>query len=103
MKGREISVHAGTGAAPVEPPTETSAGQYKVMAMVVLGLLVYAVILVPAGFIIGTTILILWQAQLFERRKWIRNLVVSILFSIIDYYLFVHILEVMLPEGILSL
>lgn len=71
--------------------------------MIVLGLVVYAVILVPVGFIISTTILILWQAQLFERGKWIRNLVVSILFSIFVDYIFVHILEVMLPMGILSL
>lgn len=93
----------GADSAPAEPPTETSAGQYKVMAMIVLGLLVYAIILVPVGFIISTTILILWQAQVFERGKWIRNLVVSILFSILVYYIFVHILEVMLPVGILSL
>jgi ammonia channel protein AmtB len=52
---------------------------------------------------ISTTILILWQAQLFERGKWIRNLVVSILFSIVVYYLFVHVLEVMLPVGIITL
>ena len=90
-------------AAPAEPPIETSAGQYKVMAMVVLGLVVYAVILVPVGFIIGTSVLIVWQAQLFQKGKWIRNLVVGIPFSILVYYLFVHFLEVMLPEGILPL
>lgn len=93
----------GADSAPAKLPTKTSAGQYKVMALIVLGLLVYAAILVPVGFIISTTILILWQAQLFERGKWIRNLVVGLLFSILVYYIFVHILEVMLPVGILSL
>ena len=92
----------GTVSAAAELPAETSAGQYKVMAMLVLGLLVYAVILIPVGFIISTIILILWQAQIFERGKWIRNLVVSIVFSVLVYYLFAHILEVMLPTGILS-
>lgn len=92
----------GTVSAVAELPAETSAGQYKVMAMLVLGLLVYAVILIPVGFIISTIILILWQAQIFERGKWIRNLVVSIVFSVLVYYLFAHILEVMLPTGILS-
>lgn len=88
--------------APVEAPGKTAAGAYKAMGMIVLGLLVYAVILVPAGFIISTAVLILWQAQVFERGKWIRNLVVGVLFSVLVYYLFVHILEVMLPPGILS-
>ena len=72
------------------------------MALIILGLLIYAVILIPVGFIISTTILILWQAQMFERGKWIRNLVVSIVFSCVVYYLFAHVLEVMLPTGILS-
>jgi putative tricarboxylic transport membrane protein len=93
----------GSDLALAEPPTKISAGQYKVMGMIILGLVVYGVILVPVGFIISTTILILWQAQLFERGKWIRNLVVSILFSIVVYYLFVHVLEVMLPVGIITL
>lgn len=93
----------GAGAAPAEPPVKTTAGQYKIMAMVILGLLVYAVMLVPVGFIISTTLLILWETQLFQKGKWIRNLVVSIPFSIIVYYLFVRVLEVMLPMGILPL
>ncbi len=92
----------GADSAPAEPPKKTSAAQYKIMALIILGLLIYAAILIPVGFIISTTILILWQAQLFERGKWIRNLVVSILFSIVVYYLFAHVLEVMLPVGILS-
>lgn len=100
---RVIRKPEGGEAAPAEPPAKTTAGQYKVMGLVILGLLVYAVILVPVGFIISTTILILWQAQLFQKGKWIRNLVVSIPFSILAYYLFVHVLEVMLPMGILPL
>ena len=92
----------GADTTPAESPAETSAAQYKIMGMIILGLLVYAAILIPVGFILSTTMLILWQAQLFEKGKWIRNLVVSILFSIVVYYLFAHVLEVMLPTGILS-
>ena len=84
-----------------EPPSKTSAGQYKIMGMVVLGLVLYGVMLIPVGFIISTSALIVWQAQLFQKGKWIRNLVVGIPFSIVVYYLFVHLLEVTLPGGIL--
>ena len=88
-------------AVPAETSSQTSAEQYKIMGMVLLGLVLYAVMLVPVGFIISTSGLIVWQAQLFEKGKWIRNLVVGIPFSILIYYLFVHFLEVMLPGGIL--
>lgn|GEM_PF-1456980 len=102
FQAKQKPAGADTAPASTEAATKTSAGQYKVMAMVILGLLVYAILLIPAGFIISTTLLILWEAQLFEKGKWIRNLLVSVLFSIAVYYLFVRVLEVMLPAGILS-
>lgn len=98
-----LGMRQKTGGAPVraEQAAKTSAVQYKVMGMVVLGLLLYAFILVPAGFIVSTAILIVWQARLFQKGKWVRNLIVGILFSVIFYYIFVHVLEVMLPRGFL--
>ena len=95
---------AGLGAsAQVEPETKTSAKQKKIIVMILLGLLVYAAILVPVGFIISTTLCILYQAQLYERGKWVRNLTVSIPFSFLVYYIFVYRLDVSLPAGILEI
>jgi putative tricarboxylic transport membrane protein len=86
-----------------ETETKTSAKQKKGMIMILLGLLVYAVILTPLGFIISTTLCILYQTQLFEKGKWVRNLVVSIPFSFLVYYIFVYRLEIILPAGILEI
>jgi putative tricarboxylic transport membrane protein len=92
-----------TASAQVEADTKTSAKQKKIIIMILLGLLVYAAILVPVGFIISTTLCILYQAQLLQKGKWGRNLAVSIPFSLLVYYVFVYLLEITLPAGILQI
>lgn len=74
--------------------------KYKTVVLVVAGLLVYAVMLEPVGFIISTTLLVLYSARLFEKGKWVRNIASSLLFSVAVYYTFVNLLDVMLPSGI---
>ena len=91
------------------PPTDAAAPpsirvrleKYKTVVLVVFGLLVYGAMLEPVGFVISTTLLVFYSAQLFEKEKWVRNLIVSSLFSLSVYYSFVHLLDVLLPEGIL--
>ena len=99
---RQTPDAAGDAAVSPAPVPKTSLDQYKVLGLVTLGLLVYAAILDPIGFIISTALLIIWQAQLFEKGKLMRNLVVGVLFSLLVYYVFVHVLGVMLPAGILA-
>jgi putative tricarboxylic transport membrane protein len=86
-----------------EAEAKTAFKQKKIKIMVLLGLLVYAAILIPVGFIISTFVCINYQAQLFERGKWVRNLAVSIPFSFLVYYVFVYLLEITLPAGILEI
>ena len=86
----------------VAQPTFEGYKQYKTVVLIVIGLLVYGTILDPVGFIISTTLLVLWSAYLFEKGKWVRNVVVSLLFSISVYYCFVHVLDVMLPPGLIN-
>jgi len=95
--GVEAEPKTDTGAAPT-----ISAGfdKYKTVVLVVAGLLVYAFMLEPVGFIISTTLLVLYSAWLFEKGKWVRNIVSSLLFSFAVYYTFVNLLDVMLPSGI---
>ncbi len=96
--------HESTPATDVEeaPPASTGVDKYKIVVLVVLGLVVYGIMLEPVGFVISTTLLVLYSARLFEKGKWVRNGVVSLLFSISVYYSFVHLLDVMLPAGILE-
>jgi putative tricarboxylic transport membrane protein len=86
-----------------EPETKTSAKQKKIVIMILLGLVIYALILTPVGFIVSTIICINYQAQLLEKGKWVRNLVVSVPLSFLVYYVFVYLLEITLPAGILEI
>ena len=100
----EVERKAGADAStPSGPETRTSAKQKKVVILILLGLLVYAAILIPVGFIISTILCILYQAQLYQRGKWVRNLTVSVPFSFLVYYVFVYQLDVALPAGILEI
>jgi len=85
-----------------ESAPKISAGfdKYKTVVLVVAGLLVYGFMLEPVGFIISTTLLVLYSARLFEKGKWVRNILSSLLFSLAVYYTFVNLLDVMLPSGI---
>jgi putative tricarboxylic transport membrane protein len=94
-----------------QPSPETPAAQptsprghkkQVILVLIVAGLVVYGAILDRAGFIISTTLLVLWSARLFEKGKWVRNVIVSLVFSCSVYYCFVYLLGVSLPAGILK-
>lgn len=103
-----IFINEAPGKKAAEPEADHAAAstiserfdKYKTVVLVVAGLLVYGFMLEPVGFIISTTLLVLYSAWLFEKGKWVRNIVSSTLFSLAVYYTFVNLLDVMLPEGI---
>ena len=86
-----------------ETEAKISTKQKRVSILILVGLLVYAAILTPVGFIISTIACINYQAQLFQKGKWVRNLGVSVPFSLLVYYVFVYLLEISLPAGILEI
>ena len=88
-----------------EPVPQPASGRFKTnmtLVLVIAGLAAYAAILDTIGFIISTTLLVIWSARMFEKGKWVRNVIVSLLFSITVYYCFVNLLEVTLPVGVLG-
>ena len=87
--------------------TEEEAGatwrdKYQTLLLVLLGLIVYAVFLVPLGFIICTAFLLLYEARLLQPGHWVRNVLVAVGFSVGVYLTFVKFLNVMLPAGVLG-
>jgi putative tricarboxylic transport membrane protein len=95
-----------TQALPDTPaPQPAARGRYRkntILVLIVAGLVIYGFILDKAGFIVSTTLLVLWSARLFEKGKWVRNVIVSVVFSVTVYYCFVQLLGVSLPAGILK-
>ena len=63
---------------------------------------VYLAIVIPVGFVLSTAAFLMAVTSLYAPKKWIRNLVFSVLFSVAVYVAFVFGLAVYLPVGILG-
>lgn len=98
---REMTKSQPPPDAPAAQPASVGYKKNMTLVLIIVGLVLYGVILETVGFVISTTLLILWAARLFEKGKWVRNSIVGILFSIVVYYCFVQLLEVSLPAGVL--
>lgn len=62
----------------------------------------YLFIFIPVGFLLSTAVFLFAMTTLYNRRKWIRNLVFSVVFSAVIYFAFKNGLGVYLPPGILG-
>jgi putative tricarboxylic transport membrane protein len=88
-------------AAPVTPSTEPSDWRHIwVLAGVVVWTGLYYVLFDKAGYVVATTVYLLALMSWFNRGKWIANVMTSVLFSALSYYMFLK-LDVRLPQGIL--
>lgn len=56
----------------------------------------------PLGYILSSAIFLIGLMVFFNRGKWIANILTAALFPVGSFYLFVHVLGVTLPSGILS-
>jgi putative tricarboxylic transport membrane protein len=76
--------------------------RYRAVLLVLAGLIVYGIILVPVGFVLATAFLIIYEARLLQSGKWVRNAAVGFGVGAGVYLIFVKLLNVMLPAGILG-
>jgi putative tricarboxylic transport membrane protein len=82
--------------------TESIKVDHKTQALVVLGIAVYIVLFESLGYVISTALLCIYETAVFEAKHWVRNVLVGAGFSVAVYLLFVHILNVGLPKGVLG-
>ena len=97
-KGRMVPPATEAGASAPEPWLK----KYRAVLLVLAGLLLYGFILVPVGFILSTAFLIIYEARLLQPGKWMRNAAVGFGMGAGVYLIFVKLLNVMLPAGILG-
>ncbi len=76
--------------------------RYRGIILVILGLVIYGLILVPVGFILATSFLIIYEARVLQPGTWVRNVVLGFGSSALAYFTFIKLLNVMLPAGILG-
>lgn len=62
---------------------------------------IYIVTFEPLGFIVATTVYLLVLTAYFNRGRWLMNVLTSVLFSAISYFMFTKLLGVNLTPGIL--
>lgn len=71
------------------------------VAGVAISLTVYMVLFSLLGYALSTIFLVGATLRLLEMRGWTRIVLISILTSVLSYYIFNNMLEVPLPQGIL--
>lgn len=95
---RSFRVGEGRAGSP-ELPEGVEKEDRKTQLLVLLGIVVYIFALEPLGYVISTFLLCFYETAVFEARHWVRNILSSAGFSIGVYYVFVYILDVLLPTG----
>lgn len=77
-------------------------GNWKSPAVCILILLVYTALMEDLGYLPSTLLfLVAWQI-LIERANWRRTVIIAIIGTTVMYLLFVYLLSVALPMGILE-
>lgn len=77
--------------------TEHSLLSRKMIVLTVISSLVYALIFEHFGYVISTFLFIAFIMTVLEKNKIVRNLIVSLIFSIAVYYVFFYLLGISLP------
>lgn len=78
-------------------------GNWKAPSLAVLIMVVYTAAMEDLGYVPSTFLfLIAWQ-KIIEREKWPKTAAIAVLGTLSMYALFVYLLKVALPEGILGI
>ena len=75
---------------------------FKSLAMVAGSMLTYPLLIERAGFIIATTVVFFGVSFAYGAKNLLKNLAISVIFSLIVYFAFSKGLNVSLPAGILG-
>lgn len=95
LRARKTASAAPKSAPPAGPNT------YHIVAGVVVWTFLYFLVFEKLGYVIATAIFLLALMAFFHRGKWVSNVLTSVLFCVISYWLFTKLLGVNLARGIL--
>ncbi|MFK4085159.1 tripartite tricarboxylate transporter TctB family protein [Kribbella sp. NPDC020789] len=66
-------------------------------------LVLYALLVVPLGYVIATALLFFAAARILGSRQLVRDIVVALVLAVVVYIAFTRFLDISLPEGVLGL
>lgn len=81
---------------------ETEATNWRTVGLAVASLLVYAFLLAPLGYVVATTVFFPVVARVFGSRKWLRDIIIGLVVSVVLFVGFTQFLGVRLPAGVLE-
>ena len=84
-------------------PGASREAAYIVVAGVVVWTFLYFLVFERLGYVIATSLYLLVLTSFLHRGKWVTNVLTSVLFASVSYYMFVKLLGVNLAPGILPL
>lgn len=85
-----------------QKPTSTFRPDGLVVPLLIgLLMLAYALALEPVGFVLSTSVFVVATSALLGWRRWLSGILVAVLFSVGTYFIFVRLLSVPLPAGLL--
>lgn len=95
-RGAEMTV------VPLEDDDDNAVSDWPAVWIMLAALVALFVLLEPLGFVAALTLFLFGLPTFFGPRRWLRNLVVALTFSLFFYYVFTEVLLVPLPNGILA-
>jgi len=75
---------------------------YKTFGYVLLSFISYIVLITRGGFVVASTVVFLGIAFSFGNRKFVKTLLIGLIFAVVTYFTFTRYLHVDLPAGILK-
>ncbi|WP_434512711.1 tripartite tricarboxylate transporter TctB family protein [Desulfitobacterium sp. AusDCA] len=85
-----------------EEDEEGESTGFKKPIIVIISLIIYPLILTDLGFILSTIPLIFINLRTMKYRNWVSSLIVSIIATLVAYFVFSSWLSVYFPKGILG-
>lgn len=102
LLGKALGWQAAQDAFVPADDEETAIRDWLAVAVVVGVIVFLCVALEPVGFVVSIFVFLSVLSNFFSPRRWIINTVISMLFSVFFYWLFTRVLEIPLPNGILT-
>jgi putative tricarboxylic transport membrane protein len=107
LAGISISVmvkglQAGRGKGPSKTPGDEEPLKYRNLVLTLFGLLSYAIVLEPLGFVPATFLQLAFFVWVIGRRSLLTSIVTSLCITIGSYFLFQVALDAQFPMGILE-
>jgi putative tricarboxylic transport membrane protein len=85
------------------PQRQSSRYEYLLLAGITVWTAAYYAAFESVGYIVATLVYLFGLLSVFQRGRWILNLIYACAFTAVVYLLFGHLLHVVLPAGILAM